>query len=1082
MTDGCVFEYALSSTPILTSTSPASGNEGDTLTVKGHAFSLVASENYVTVGGEACAIVSVTQDGAYTPAPCPATSCTLEMQTLVVITCTLPSQDAFQPHAIDAGVKRRGDSPLLASATITYSSQLRSFSPSRGSLMGGTVVTLVGDGLSNRLADIDVSIGGVRCAIYAASVSRVSCVTGAAAQTSSSVVAAVLLSVRSAAVTCTASPCTFIHATDRTPKLTSASVVDSSNDTQWTSKIDGDLFQIPSDQGWLAATNTIMIGRTPCTPIAQSKTQITCVSAPPLSGDQLVTLTNEMGSALGVPSMPIIKGIDLTLGGISPANVSLAGGVELTVSGAGFSAASSRVSVCERDCKVTSVKALALTCTIPSLLLHASGQHHLNLTNVTEAELDLQDLTSAPPQSAYEKPMDTITIHHGKVVAMRFDGLNNSALPRGSELSSVVLRVIPHMGASGAVATEIRASLDCSHGPPPLSASELAMYNQTNETVEWDMQPYDLGFESDESPNLARLVRNALSSSTTVEGCALVLLLYAKPDSPGVRTFYSAASSTLGPELRIRYAPPTTAAQVGWTRDKPCPVTVAVPTTTGESFTCDTPVDAAASRAVADTNTCAHLRLEATAATSGVSPKPCALSVNGLDLMNGCGLNKIVVGRDGVCAVVVDPPNKPRAACFDTKTQGQGAEQLASWIDSLPVGASVMLASCSRLSWAHDRDSLATSLSAIGTQSPPTRLDDAFAIIGLKGTTSALAEAKTQCCENPDPVCHTCDQTVASAAADVACGAAVLAGASALDSTGYLGPFASAGFQAAVGAVAGTTGSLATTNAGTGPASMAGVFSHLQADDGEKLDAACDTPLANDVSVHHGALLATDGDASTYWLSVGREDAVLMLDLGMPRLVRSLVFTWRYPASSLIVLYSEVAIGSSWQLGGSVHQAASPPTSISMPGQGVLARRLRLYMADAANASWPVFGISELVVTSCAQPEVSAVAENLLWYSRHSTPMVRSVSPRRGSTAGGTLLTLVVENMPSAVADISVTVVGTPCAFTHAAEGEVHCVTGSYGVTTRLNSGAGFVHLVVAGTGTAASMADAHYEYIDLWR
>ena len=36
-----------------------------------------------------------------------------------------------------------------------------------------------------------------------------------------------------------------------------------------------------------------------------------------------------------------------------------------------------------------SVSAQALTCTVPSLLLHASGTRGVNLTNVTTAELDL---------------------------------------------------------------------------------------------------------------------------------------------------------------------------------------------------------------------------------------------------------------------------------------------------------------------------------------------------------------------------------------------------------------------------------------------------------------------------------------------------------------------------------------------------------------------------------------------------------------------------------------------------------------------------------------------------------------------
>ena len=75
------------------------------------------------------------------------------------------------------------------------------------------------------------------------------------------------------------------------------------------------------------------------------------------------------------------------------------------------------------------------------------------------------------------------------------------------------------------------------------------------------MQPYDLGFTSDESPDLSPLISEALSTSTSVEGCAMVLLLYAKPESTGFRTFYSSVSRTSAPELRIIYEPPTTAAQ-----------------------------------------------------------------------------------------------------------------------------------------------------------------------------------------------------------------------------------------------------------------------------------------------------------------------------------------------------------------------------------------------------------------------------------------------------------------------------------------------------------------------------------------
>jgi hypothetical protein len=167
------------------------------------------------------------------------------------------------------------------------------------------------------------------------------------------------------------------------------------------------------------------------------------------------------------------------------------------------------------------------------------------------------------------------------------------------------------------------------------------------------------------------------------------------------------------------------------------------------------------------------------------------MSINGLDLMTGCELNKLVLGRDGVCAAMIDPPHRPRAACFDTKVQGQGAERLASWIDELPLGATVIVTSCSRLSWAHNREALAEALATLGALDPPSRIDDAYSLVGVKGATAPLSEARTPCCENPDPVCHTCDQTVAAANAVVACGVPVVAQESVLSTTSYLGTWAS---------------------------------------------------------------------------------------------------------------------------------------------------------------------------------------------------------------------------------------------------------------------------------------------------
>ena len=58
---------------------------------------------------------------------------------------------------------------------------------------------------------------------------------------------------------------------------------------------------------------------------------------------------------------------------------------------------------------------------------------------------------------------------------------------------------------------------------------------------------------------------------------------------------------------------------------------------------------------------------------------------------------------------------------FDTKTAGKGADQLAAWAEGVPVGAPVMITTCSRLAWAHNRDEVALALQR--TLGWPAKLD-----------------------------------------------------------------------------------------------------------------------------------------------------------------------------------------------------------------------------------------------------------------------------------------------------------------------------------------------------------------------
>ena len=855
----CFFSYSLSHTPLLVSTSPSHGKEGDTLSFTGHGLSLVPSENLVSVGGRPCPVVSAQLSSTYTNPPCPVISCTGFFEQLVELTCTLPYQDSVFPHEITVSIAGKGSAPALDGAKITYKPIARSISPTSGSVAGGTRLTVSGDGFSPRKADVDVTIGnGGRCRITSVSASQIVCVTAAAADVSTSSTSKVKVKVRGVVAD---DLFDYTFDTSKTAVLTGAAWLTQGTNA-WTLQVDGN---------GLSGNSSVFVGPTPCTITSISDTQIECTTDPPFQGSQAVTLTNDIGAAMGGVGdtnkrWPRVDGTTLSVSSISHTEVSLAGGLALTIGGAGFSYTDTEVNVCNSSCSVSAISAAAVTCTVPSTLIHGDALEKLNLTaNITgEKEYIIYDVPSPPPPSADLVTLgaayhsintrgrdvaSTLLIKEDRVVGLQFFGLNDTNLPRGATLSKLSLWVHPQSGGDGSVHCEVRASLFCGEGDEPLSDTSLMAFNDTNATwtnksfIEWDIQPYEVTssvrLQYDESPDLKSLIVDKLAQRTSLVGCSIALVLYAREvisasgdehiqatKSSGWRAFHNSLDPAQAPELRIRYYPPTPAQQVAWTPDLHCPVVASVPgTQSAESEgTCAEPKDHIVFKPVEDTNGCAHLQLVATAATldylidpnpdnnigaaalpSPPPPKPppppaictsgvlseewealegckekvmsppappqdtkmssllptdapppdwvlinkainCKLEVNGVDLMEGCGLNKVVVGRDAMCAAVLDPPNAPRAACFDTKVVGEGIEQFTSWVDELREGVTVMVTSCSRLSFPSARPRLADALKTIGALDPPVNIDDAYTLVGVKGASAPIAENRLPCC------------------------------------------------------------------------------------------------------------------------------------------------------------------------------------------------------------------------------------------------------------------------------------------------------------------------------------------------
>jgi len=242
--------------------------------------------------------------------------------------------------------------------------------------------------------------------------------------------------------------------------------------------------------------------------------------------------------------------------------------------------------------------------------------------------------------------------------------------------------------------------------------------------VDWEVPSYDMGFDSDTSPELRSLFVDSLAGRKfeDFQRCEVVVTLHPEGES-SARYFYGPAHPGVArrPRLEMVYDSPTTAEQLLWTSDQACDVSVSVPMPPNATDTCDT-VDAASGRAIADTSECPHLMLSAIAATTLES---CAMTANGLNLFADAGfaLDRIVTGRDGVCAAMLGGGAAgsalPRAACFDTQAEGVGAEQLAAWIDTIPTGATAMVVSCSRAAFNFKLSHLSEAFGLLGAVNTP---------------------------------------------------------------------------------------------------------------------------------------------------------------------------------------------------------------------------------------------------------------------------------------------------------------------------------------------------------------------------
>ena len=145
------------------------------------------------------------------------------MQTVVALTCTLPHLPPSTAHRQLAATATGGLAPALAGATLVTPPVIRP-SPASGSVAGGTVLTLHGDGFSAHKAHLEVTLGGLACRVMSANESHVQCIAPVAANLTADSDGAISLAVAGTTASCTAGACSFGYRRAQTPIITAASV------------------------------------------------------------------------------------------------------------------------------------------------------------------------------------------------------------------------------------------------------------------------------------------------------------------------------------------------------------------------------------------------------------------------------------------------------------------------------------------------------------------------------------------------------------------------------------------------------------------------------------------------------------------------------------------------------------------------------------------------------------------------------------------------------------------------------------------------------------------------------------------
>ena len=160
---GCSYSYSLEHTPMVTAVTPSSYSGEMEIMIEGSGFADLPDDNEITIGeGYYCMPISATSSEIVCSLPAlPANN-----YKLTVKVCNVSDTRCFGYAAIDE-----------SASVVTSVANLTDVSPMRGSVQGGTTLTITGTGFSSDITAISVDIGGAPCEVEFANYSTIVCIT-----------------------------------------------------------------------------------------------------------------------------------------------------------------------------------------------------------------------------------------------------------------------------------------------------------------------------------------------------------------------------------------------------------------------------------------------------------------------------------------------------------------------------------------------------------------------------------------------------------------------------------------------------------------------------------------------------------------------------------------------------------------------------------------------------------------------------------------------------------------------------------------------------------------------------------------